>query len=61
MHRALDPAATETIQRLNHFFGKAVSVITNLSDPDVIVIGGGVGNSMRSILEAGPPPGEIHF
>ncbi|HWB93093.1 MAG TPA: ROK family protein [Puia sp.] len=39
-----DPAATKTIQRLNHFFGKGVSVITNLLDPDVIVVGGGVGN-----------------
>jgi fructokinase len=39
-----DEAATQTIQRLCHFFGKAVSVITNLLDPDVIVIGGGVGN-----------------
>lgn len=39
-----DPAATQTIQRLSHFFGKAVSVITNLLDPDVIVVGGGVGN-----------------
>lgn len=39
-----DPAATQTIERLCHFFGKAVSVITNLLDPDVIVIGGGVGN-----------------
>ncbi|HZE84466.1 MAG TPA: ROK family protein [Puia sp.] len=39
-----DPAATETIRRLAHFFGKAVSVITNLLDPDVIIVGGGVGN-----------------
>src|SRR5258708_14139221 len=39
-----DPAATKTIQRLGHFFGKGVSVITNLLDPDVIVVGGGVGN-----------------
>lgn len=39
-----DAAATDTIHRLNHFFGKAVSVVTNLLDPDVIVIGGGVGN-----------------
>ena len=39
-----DPAANSTIHRLCHFFGKAVSVITNLVDPDVIVIGGGVGN-----------------
>ena len=39
-----DPAATQTIQRLTHFFGKAISVVINLLDPDVIVIGGGVGN-----------------
>ncbi|WP_276479524.1 ROK family protein [Paraflavitalea pollutisoli] len=39
-----DPAAKQTIDRLNHFFGKAVSVITNLLDPDAIIIGGGVGN-----------------
>ena len=39
-----DAAATDTIHRLNHFFGKAVSVVTNMLDPDVIVIGGGVGN-----------------
>ena len=39
-----DPAATKTIGRLCHFFGKGVSVITNLLDPDVIVVGGGVGN-----------------
>jgi fructokinase len=39
-----DPAATKTIERLCHFFGKGISVITNLLDPDVLVIGGGVGN-----------------
>jgi fructokinase len=39
-----DEEATQTIHRLCHFFGKAVSVITNMLDPDVIVIGGGVGN-----------------
>jgi fructokinase len=39
-----DAAATKTIDRLCHFFGKGVSVITNLLDPDVIVVGGGVGN-----------------
>lgn len=47
-----DPAATQTIQRLTHFFGKAVSVITNLLDPDVIIVGGGVGN-IESIYTAG--------
>ncbi len=39
-----DDAATQTIQRLCRFFGKAVSVVTNLLDPDIIVVGGGVGN-----------------
>lgn len=39
-----DVAATQTIDRLCHFFGKAVSVVTNMLDPDVIVVGGGVGN-----------------
>ncbi len=39
-----DKAATQTMERLSHFFGKAVSVVTNLLDPDVIVVGGGVGN-----------------
>lgn len=39
-----DEAARKTMERLSHFFGKAVSVVTNLLDPDVIVVGGGVGN-----------------
>ena len=39
-----DPFAKETIQRLLHFFGIAVSVLINIIDPDAIVIGGGVGN-----------------
>jgi len=39
-----DAAATKTIKRLSDYFGKAVSVITNLLDPDVIVVGGGLGN-----------------
>jgi fructokinase len=39
-----DPFANQTIERLTHFFGLALSVIVNILDPDVIVIGGGVGN-----------------
>ncbi len=33
-----------TIERLLHFFGKAMSVVINILDPEVIVLGGGVGN-----------------
>jgi predicted NBD/HSP70 family sugar kinase len=39
-----DDLAVETINRLTHFFGKAVSAVINILDPDAIVIGGGVGN-----------------
>lgn len=39
-----DAAAKQTIDRLCHFFGKAVSVVVNMLDPDVIIVGGGVGN-----------------
>ncbi|SDJ93289.1 Sugar kinase of the NBD/HSP70 family, may contain an N-terminal HTH domain [Catalinimonas alkaloidigena] len=40
----IDPYATATMQRLAHFFGQAISVVINILDPDVIVLGGGVGN-----------------
>ncbi len=39
-----DTAAQQTKARLVHYFGKAMGVIINILDPDVIVIGGGVGN-----------------
>lgn len=39
-----DPVARETAQRLVHYFGKAIAVAINIVDPDVIVVGGGVGN-----------------
>jgi predicted NBD/HSP70 family sugar kinase len=39
-----EPHAMQTIERLCDLFGKAVSVVVNILDPDVIVIGGGVGN-----------------
>jgi predicted NBD/HSP70 family sugar kinase len=40
-----DEAAIETMTRLNEYFGKAISVIVNILDPDVIVLGGGVGKT----------------
>lgn len=39
-----DPFANQTMDRLVHFFGKAISVLVNILDPDAIVLGGGVGN-----------------
>lgn len=40
----VDPTAQKTMIRLVEYFGIALSVIINILDPDVIVIGGGVGN-----------------
>lgn len=40
----VDPAAQKTMQRLIKFFGLGISSLINILDPDVIVIGGGVGN-----------------
>ncbi len=40
----VDPTAQKTIQRLIEYYGLALSVVINILDPDVIVIGGGVGN-----------------
>ena len=39
-----DPHATATIERLLAYFGRAIAVVINILDPDVIVLGGGVSN-----------------
>ena len=39
-----DEYATATIERLFENYGKAISVLVNIIDPDLFVIGGGVGN-----------------
>ncbi|WP_460504249.1 ROK family protein, partial [Hymenobacter agri] len=39
-----DSVAAQTLHRLTSNFGRALSVIINAVDPDVVVIGGGVGN-----------------
>ena len=36
--------AKKTVERLIHFFGLGISSIINILDPEIIVIGGGVGN-----------------
>ena len=42
-----DDAAEQTLQRLVHFFGKGIACIVNILDPDVVVLGCGVGNIER--------------
>jgi fructokinase len=39
-----DSAAVATVERMLENFGRAVSTLINVIDPDVIVIGGGLGN-----------------
>jgi predicted NBD/HSP70 family sugar kinase len=39
-----DQYASATIERLLEYYGRAVSTLINVIDPDLIVIGGGVGN-----------------
>lgn len=39
-----DHYAVATLDRLIHFFGLGISNVINILDPDVIVLGGGVGN-----------------
>ena len=43
-YRARESAAVETMQRFFSMFGKAISYIINAVDPEVVVIGGGLGN-----------------
>jgi len=46
-----DIHAERTLQRLVQSFGRAVATVINIIDPDVIVIGGGVGNIDRIYSE----------
>lgn len=47
-----DPFAKETIDHLVKNFGEAISVIINIIDPDVIVLGGGVNNIKEVAMHA---------
>lgn len=42
--QGVDKAATQTIERMINGFGKAISAVINILDPDAVVIGGGLGN-----------------
>ncbi len=39
-----DSFASQTIDRMLEYYGRGISTLINVIDPDVIVIGGGVGN-----------------
>lgn len=39
-----DSAATLAMERWFHFFAKGISTIINVIDPDVVILGGGLGN-----------------
>ena len=43
-YRDGEDAATQTMERMYSMFGKAISYIINVVDPEVVVIGGGLGN-----------------
>lgn len=43
-YQGFDDIAEMTMNRLVHFFGKAVANVINIIDPDVIVLGGGLGH-----------------
>ncbi len=47
-----DEAARDTINYLTTNFGKAISVIINILDPEVIILGGGVNNIREIALKA---------
>jgi predicted NBD/HSP70 family sugar kinase len=49
-----DPAATATLQRFFHFFAKGIANIINVLDPDVVVLGGGLGNIEELYTEGVP-------
>lgn len=43
-HVETDLDAKKTVDRLIHYFGMGISVVINILDPEIVVLGGGVGN-----------------
>ena len=43
-NKDIDPFAKKTFNRLIKYFGKGLSNVVNIIDPDIIVIGGGLSN-----------------
>jgi predicted NBD/HSP70 family sugar kinase len=48
-----DKFADETIERLLEFYGRAISTLINVLDPNLILLGGGVGNVDLLYTEGG--------
>ncbi|HEU5339121.1 MAG TPA: ROK family protein [Sulfuricaulis sp.] len=48
-----DPQAEAALRRYLYRFGKALSVVINILDPDVVVLGGGMSN-IRRLYSEGP-------
>jgi fructokinase len=46
-----EPAATAAMQRYLERFGRALSVVVNILDPHVVVLGGGMSNIARLYSE----------
>ncbi len=53
LRRGEDALAKKTVERLVFYFGKAMAAVINILDPDVIVLGGGLGN-ITDLYEYGP-------
>lgn len=49
-----DSAATQVMERWFHFFAKGISTIINVIDPDVVILGGGLGNIEELYTKAVP-------
>ena len=47
-----DKAAEATLKRLIQYFGRAITVVINIIDPDIVVLGGGVSNIDELYLHA---------
>jgi fructokinase len=54
-----DPHARATIDRLIDYFGQAISVVIDILDPHMIVLGGGVGN-IAALYTEGAKSAERH-
>jgi predicted NBD/HSP70 family sugar kinase len=54
-----DPEARATMDRLIDYFGQGISVVINILDPEVIVLGGGVGN-IEALYTEGARSAERH-